>query len=61
MANGRMGPLPVDRHTHMTENLTFLQLRWRVVTNCTFYRLEDIPGLKKTDGLGKCNRKRQTE
>ena len=50
-----------DRQTHKTENITFLQLCWRVVKNCRFYPLEDIPGLKKTGGLGKCNRNRQTE
>ena len=30
MGNGYVGP-PVKRQTGMTENITFLQLRWRAV------------------------------
>ena len=38
MDNGHMGP-PVDRHTHMSENITFPQLRWRVVVISDCYLL----------------------
>ena len=31
MGNDHMGIPPVDRQTHTCENITFLQLRWRVV------------------------------
>ena len=34
MGNGQMGPPPpVNRQTHTTENITFVQLRWRAVIN----------------------------
>ena len=38
MGNGHMGP-PVDRHTHTGENITFPQLRWRVVVISDCYLL----------------------
>ena len=31
MRNGQMGTPPMARQTNTTENITFLQLRWRAV------------------------------
>ena len=34
MANGHVDPPLTDRHTHTTENIVFLQLRWRTIKIC---------------------------
>ena len=45
MGNGHMGtPLPMNRQTYHRENITFPQLRWRVVRNLIEILYTNIPG-----------------
>ena len=44
MGNGHMEtPFPVDNQTHMSENITLPQIRWRTVNIGLSDRIQDYP------------------